>query len=807
MRVRGGVVIAIAMLVLGLVLTGPAVAKKPKGPVPAVAGPDLQLTKTGPGTGVAGTNLTYTLTVHNAGPGAASTVELKDSTPPNTTFQSLAPVAGWACATPAVDATGLIDCTNPSVADGSTHTFTLVLKALANTPDGTVITNSAAVTQAGTDPNPNNDTAATNTTISTVADLVLTKSGPASPIAGLDAVYTVTVTNNGPSDAQDVTVTDTLPSQMSFVSASGGGYSCSQAAGVVTCTESTVANGASGVITITAHEPASSPSGQTRTNSVQVGSSTTDPNSGNNSGASTGTTATLADLSITKTVDNATPPDGTEVTYTVTVHNIGPSDSQSVHWDDTLPSGVTFVSVTQTSGPSFSCNSSSPITCSKATLAAGATAVFSVVAEVDQHAPLVLTANTATVTGTTSLPDPDPSNNTATANITPTAASADLAINKTQSTATPVAGTDFTYTISLTNNGPSDSEAAAWTDTIPAGTTFVSRTATNVPAQAFTCSGTTTTSCSDASLFEEGLTATWDIVVHVTPSVADGTVLTNVATSSETTADPTSGNNSSTATATVDADADVSVTKTGPSSVVAGSNITYTITVTNNGPSDAQAVSLTDAVPAGTTRVSFVQNTGPAFSCSGTTTETCTIATLAAGASATFTFVVSAIVDPLAISPPVTNTANVTSTTDDPHPGNNSDQKTTNVIPNADLSVTKTGPKKVHMGSSAVYTITVHNNGPSATDATMDDKLPAGVHFGSVVQTSGPSFSCSAPPAGTASGKVHCTRGTFASGATAVFQVTFIVHLKLTNTATVSTSGSDSVPGNDSASQTTKLKG
>ena len=92
--------------------------------------------------------------------------------------------------------------------------------------------------------------------------------------------------------------------------------------------------------------------------------------------------------------------------------------------------------------------------------------------------------------------------------------------------------------------------------------------------------------------------------------------------------------------------ADVAVTKSGsPPSVTGGANITYTVTVTNNGPSDALTASMSDAVPANTTFVSETQTAGPAFSCStppggGTGTTTCTIGTLVNGASATFSIAV-----------------------------------------------------------------------------------------------------------------------------------------------------------------------
>src|SRR5205085_622590 len=117
--------------------------------------------------------------------------------------------------------------------------------------------------------------------------------------------------------------------------------------------------------------------------------------------------------------------------------------------------------------------------------------------------------------------------------------------------------------------------------------------------------------------------------------------------------------------------ADLAVTKSATTDpVTAGTDETYELTVTNNGPSDAQDVTLTDATPADTTFVSFAQNTGPAFTCTtppseGTGNVSCTLATLPAGASATFSFVVH-----VSLSAPdgstLSNTASVSSSTTDP---------------------------------------------------------------------------------------------------------------------------------------------
>ncbi|MDL1949233.1 DUF11 domain-containing protein, partial [Acidobacteria bacterium ACD] len=127
---------------------------------------------------------------------------------------------------------------------------------------------------------------------------------------------------------------------------------------------------------------------------------------------------------------------------------------------------------------------------------------------------------------------------------------ADLSITKTDSPDPVVAGTDLTYTVTVTNAGPAAATNASWTDTLPAGTTFV-----DLPATGWTCTTPAvgsggTVSCSFAS-FPSGFSTIFTLTVHVDGCVADSTVLSNTATVSTTTGDPNAGNDSATATTTV----------------------------------------------------------------------------------------------------------------------------------------------------------------------------------------------------------------------------------------------------------------
>jgi len=122
--------------------------------------------------------------------------------------------------------------------------------------------------------------------------------------------------------------------------------------------------------------------------------------------------------------------------------------------------------------------------------------------------------------------------------------------------------------------------------------------------------------------------------------------------------------------------ADLSITKTdSPDPVTTGDDLTYTVTVTNNGPDTATSVIVTDNLPAETTFVSCASTGGGVCGGSGNN-RTVTFASLTSGGSETITFVASvncSVADGTVIS----NTATVSAFTFDPDPTNNSSTTTT----------------------------------------------------------------------------------------------------------------------------------
>jgi uncharacterized repeat protein (TIGR01451 family) len=764
---------------------------------------DVLVEKGGPSEAAEDTDVAYTVTVTNLGPDDAVTVALDDVIPAGMTFVSATQDSGptFVCNTG-----GSVNCTIALLAAGSSASFTFVFHIDSQTAPGTSFTNIATVTS-GFDPNSENDssTVVTTTPPPPQGNLFVIKSGPNGAAPDSDVAYTITVGNAGPDDAENVELTDTLPGTMEFVSLtqdSGPALTCMTPAGGSTggqssCTAASFPRGATATFTLTGHVPAGTPSGTSFANTADVTASN-DPDGSNDSSSTS-----LIVSSVNVGVDKVGPPTATaggNISYTLTVTNSGADPAVLVSLTDPLPDDTTFVSLTADNGAAGGATCGTPlpgstgtVTCTFPTLGAGATAQFTLTLLIGNTTSLT---NTVTV-GTDSF-DTDPANDSdsVTTLVTPIA---DVTVTKT-GPAVVVAGENVSYMIDVTNAGPSTASVTL-SDTLPAGTTYVllaSPPGWSCTNPAMGASGTVT--CNAATL-QPGVTASFTIAVNVAASVAPGSTIANTATISSFPNDPNSGNNSSTTiAAVVNASADLGVTKSGPAAVSPDSDITYTVTVSNAGPSDASTVALSDTTPANTTFVSATQTSGPTFACTpppvgGTGTLTCTIATLNAGASATFSLVLH-VDGATPIGSTIANTASASSSTFDPTSPN--DSATSNAAVAAgvtDVRIQKTANQpQFATGADVTYTITVTNDGPAiAIDTMVEDALPAGTTFVSATPSQG---TCS----GTA--PVTCSLGNLNAGATAT--ITLVVTFPSTpgpvqNIATVTNANVDSDPSDNSS--------
>ena len=340
---------------------------------------------------------------------------------------------------------------------------------------------------------------------------------------------------------------------------------------------------------------------------------------------------------------------------------------------------------------------------------------------------------------------------------------------------------------------------AGWTCTTPAVGT----------AGAISCSTST-------GIFSHGTSGTFTVVVTVAAGTFNGTQIVDVANITSGTTDPILANNTAIAITTVGVvgTADLAITNT-PSSptVVAGSNVTLTGVVTNQGPSAAAGPVFTEDIPAGTT---FVSITGPGgWGCYppvGVTVECVGLAPLGVNSPATFLLVVNV---PLATpaGTVITATDNVNSATPDPNYSNNSASTTFTVATagQADLAVTASAsPNPVTQGNNITFVETVTNNGPATeTNATFTVLIPANTTLVSFTPPS--NWTCNTIAVG-GTGTFTCTLNTGQTIAAGV-QVNFPLVVKVNSgvaagttisaTPSVSSTVGDPTAANNSATAST----
>lgn len=753
---------------------------------------DIGIEASAPATVTTGSLFNVTYTVTNNGPSGSSGQVVNQTLPPEMINPT---TSNPDCSITNVAGQNILNCNHGPMSNGGS--FNIVITATApstvtcftNTPD--LIPQEADTNSA------NNQDSVQTCTVLPNADLAIAKRATnpiggatvTTAVAGTNLNYVIDVTNNGPATAQAVSVTDTLPTGIVPQSAGGTGWTCNIVTQTVTCTRASATLGVAPAITVQAAVDSSATG--SLVNDANVTSTTPDPDPNNNDDDVPVTITQDADLGIVKTHAGA-PVAGGTYTYDYDVTNNGPSDTPSFTVTDTLNSNLTFVSA----GSSLGCSAvGQVVTCTGGSLVVGGSENFTIVVSVSPSFPGGTILNTATVAPPVGVTDSQPANDSSD-DSTAIAAVADLDIDKSHAT-TFVAGENGQYQIVVSNDGPSDAQDVVVTDNLPAGLTYVSGTGTG-----WTCSNIgSAVSCSRTSLATGATAPTITLTVHLASSYIGS--LDNTAIVSSTTDDTDLTNNDDNDPQTIDTEADMAIVKTltsGP--LVAGSSETYRLTVTNNGPSDARTLSITDQLPAGLTYMTF---SGSGWNCSVNVTQliTCTNPYMVTGQTSTIDVTV-------ALAPTATgsilNAATVASVTPDPIPGNNTDDTTDPITEDADLAITKTHPNQTFKaGDTVTFTLSIVNNGPStAANVVATDTLPAGLEYVSADPgLSG--FSC------TNSGQtVSCTASTLSIGAPVNIAVTTRINSNFgstsaQNNATVATSTTDTVGSNNSASDVVQI--
>jgi uncharacterized repeat protein (TIGR01451 family) len=293
------------------------------------------------------------------------------------------------------------------------------------------------------------------------ADLGIEMTDTPDPVeAGEELTYTLLVTNYGPQDATGVTVWNTLPEEVTFISATDG---CSVDAGVVTCNLGNLAMDDLVEITIVVIPDVEG----LITNVAVVSGNDMDPNPNNNTDAEeTTVTSAPADLgiSITDTPDPVLV--SSVLTYNLSINNLGPNAATNVTVVDNLPNGVSF------SSASSGCTEViGVVTCDVGSLGIGEEVEIIIIVLAQSNIDVI--TNQATVDGSGS--DPVPDNNYDEESTLVAGSIADLQITSMIDNPDPVlTGNYLTYHIQVYNAGPGYAQIVAIFDYLPSGVVFVS---------------------------------------------------------------------------------------------------------------------------------------------------------------------------------------------------------------------------------------------------------------------------------------------------------------------------------------------
>jgi len=733
----------------------------------ATGSADLSITKTdGTTTATPGGTTTYTIVARNNGPNGVAGASVIDTPPAGMTF------TGWTCSASAgssctASGSGAINDL-VTLLNGGTATYTVTAQIAAGASGSITNTASVAAPASVVDSNPANDSASDTDTLAPVVALAVAKTdGSPTYTPGTNATYTVTVTNAGPSDASNVTVADSMPAGVTLSGTVTCVASAGSSCGTVTGTAGQTSFGSTGAY-ITAGGGSSlvftvpvSFAPALATNPLVNTVSATDLASGNSANGSDSDTRTaVANVALVKS-GPATINAGATITYTLTISNAGPSAANGATFSDNVPAGIT--------GITASCGSASGGAVCPASVGVAGNAVSGSVPVLPPGGSVVITisgtapasgplSNTGSVSPPAGTSDPNLADNSSTVNtaITPVA---DVSLVKA-GPANIDAGSTITYTLTIANAGPSAANGATFSDNVPAAITGVGASCGGASGGA-ACPGSISVAGNSVSGAIPTLPAGGSVVITITGTAPASGVLSNTGTVSAPTGvlDPNAGNNSSTVSANVTLVSDLAITKhDGSATYTPGGTATYTIVVTNAGPSDALNVTVSDPLPAGVTLSADVACVASGSASCGTVTGTSgqsafatTGATIAAGAGNNLTFTVPVAFTSAMITDPLVNTATASDPASPTRTASDSDTRLVQVA----LTVAKTdGSATYTPGGIATYTVTVTNAGPSdVADVTVTDTLPPGVTL-------------TAPVGCAAIGAANCGSVTGASGHT-----------------------------------------
>lgn len=446
----------------------------------SVDGTDLQITKAVDNqTPNNGDTITWTITVQNNGPNQATSIIVTDLLPDGLAYKTSQGKVVHTVTQGSFDSSGTWDIGTLEVIPTNPFDAVLTFATTVTGVAGDIIRNNAFITSADqADPEGANNVASEYVAVGGT-DLVIAKIvNDDTPNVGQTIIYTLTVSNEGPSEATNVVVNDLLPPELNWLSDTPSQGSYDSATGLWTIGD--LVYGAAPVTLAITAEVLNEDSNLVITNTAEVSATEADQDTTNNI-ATADIMVNATDLVLSKTVDEATPYEGANITYNVAVLNSSASQATNVEIEDILPPGVTYVSSTPSQG-AYSAG-----LWIVGTLPGNATETLKIVAKVDTGTAGQTITNTAALdTNILDQIDTDPSNDISSVDIVPQAApplplltfvkSAQVDSDPVNGGANPKAipGASVRYTLQAINfgTGSPNADTLVLTDPIPANTSL-----------------------------------------------------------------------------------------------------------------------------------------------------------------------------------------------------------------------------------------------------------------------------------------------------------------------------------------------
>lgn len=563
-------------------------------------------------------------------------------------------------------------CLNENLASTFPYTY-WGIRVQVSATDAATIASEASVAAQEFETNNGNNTASGTIRITAQAGVSIGTVGPATANPNGGVTYTSTITNNGPSVAENIVAKNILPPEVDLTSFSSTQGACSNqpGTGTVTCNIGTLAPGVGRTMTVNGLVKLTTPGGTLLFNDTQVTTSTPDPNGADNVDSVTTTVNSgfVHGLTLTQ-VGPASVTAGGEVTYTATIANTNLEDAHETAVREFAPPELDVTSMTSTLG-NCNLNGTTGPSCTIGTLGGLSQAIVTVVGKVRTNTPGGTTIfNTMQVTSDSF--ETNNSDNLDTDSTLVNAAISGLTV-AISGPATVVAGTPIAYDVTLDNVGVDQATNVQLKDVVPADIDVTGFTISqgNCGATGGGLTGTTVT-CTVGTLPAGGqVTATVNGVVKA--SVADGTIELNTVSATGTVFESDTGDNTATASTTVDAQADLAIdTVDSTDPVNIDTPFRWVNTITNAGPSDATGVVVIDTIPhlVEELKVRVLPSGCDRFE----ETIKCSLGTIKAGQTVTMNVELEAMVN---AGPSISHTVEVASLADDPNLADNTDTETT----------------------------------------------------------------------------------------------------------------------------------